>query len=61
MSITIQDLESQLARCDREIAEMYAQPPTQPAWLTTLGILDWEAERRIIMQRIEAFNATSNQ
>jgi hypothetical protein len=39
-----------IARCDREIAAMYAQPPIQPAWLTTLGIEDWEAEKRLILK-----------
>jgi len=36
----------EIERCDREIAEMLAQPPTAPAYLTTLGIEDWRCEKR---------------
>jgi len=38
----------EIARCDREIAEMLAQPPTSPAYLTTLGIEDWRWEKRLL-------------
>lgn len=41
-----------LARCDREIAEILGRPDVvaglAPAWLVTLGIEDWEAEKRFI-------------
>jgi hypothetical protein len=43
-------LAGELARCDREIAAMYTQTPVRPAWLTTLGIEDWEAEKRLILE-----------
>ncbi len=43
----------EIARCDREIAEMEQQLPGQPAYLTTLGIEDWKAEKRIL-QRLAA-------
>lgn len=46
----LSDLEREIARCDREIAEMEQQPPVQPAYLTTLGIQDWKAEKRILQQ-----------
>lgn len=47
--IAAQDqVEAEIARCDREIAEMLVQPEGAPAWLTTLGIEDWKMERRII-------------
>ena len=35
----MKDIESAIARCDREIAEMLNQDPGAPAYLTTLGIL----------------------
>lgn len=41
-----------LARCDREIREIQERPDVLtgnvPAWLVTLGIEDWEAEKRLI-------------
>lgn len=45
-------LAEELARCDREIAEMYAQTGDPPAIVTTLGIEDWQAERRLIEAEI---------
>jgi hypothetical protein len=38
-----------LARCDREIAEIQARDETAPAWLVTLGMMDWEMERRYLL------------
>ena len=39
-------------RCDREIAEILNRPDvvvgSAPAWLVTLGLLDWETEKRLI-------------
>jgi len=43
-------LQEKLERCDREIAAMNAQPPVQPAWLVTLGVEDWEAEKRFLIE-----------
>ena len=39
-----------LARCDREIAEIENRPDfkTAPAWLLTMGIMDWETEKALI-------------
>jgi hypothetical protein len=48
------DMESQLARCDREIEAIRNLPSvkdgTAPAWLVTLGIEDWEEEKRAILK-----------
>ncbi len=48
-------LAEQLARCDREIAEIRERPDVvagiAPAWLVTLGIEDWEAEKRLLTGR----------
>lgn len=41
-------IAKQIARCDQEILEMETQEATKPAYLTTLGIEDWKAERRIL-------------
>lgn len=42
-----------LARCQREIDEIRTRDDVvaglAPAWLVTLGIQDWEAERRILL------------
>jgi hypothetical protein len=46
-------LDHELARCDAEIAAMQNQSGV-PAWLVTLGILDWEAEKRLIRAELEA-------
>src|ERR1017187_1938027 len=44
----------ELARCDREIAEILSRPDVTsgiaPAYLVTLGIEDWLAEKRLIMK-----------
>lgn len=39
-----------LARCDREQAEIQARPDlaTAPAYLVALGMEDWEYEQRLI-------------
>jgi hypothetical protein len=50
-------LEREIARCDAEIAAMYTQEPVKPAYLTTLGIQDWEGEKRIL-QSIAAIRST---
>ncbi len=44
------DFQAELARCDREIAEIYARPDraTAPSWLLALGINDWEYEKQMI-------------
>lgn len=42
--------ETAIARCDKEIAEMKAQPPVRPAYLVALGIFDWELERSLILK-----------
>ena len=43
-----------VARCDREIAEILNRPDVvaglAPAWLVTLGLLDWETEKRLIYE-----------
>lgn len=49
-SLSRQEIERQLERCRREIAEMEAQEPVRPAFLTTLGIEDWRGEMRILQQ-----------
>lgn len=46
-------LADELERCDREIAAIRARPDVvaglAPAWLVTMGIEDWEAEKRLIL------------
>lgn len=41
-----------LERCDAEIAEILDRPDVRsgqaPAWLVTLGVNDWEYEKRLI-------------
>jgi len=43
-----------VARCDLEIAEILNRPDvvdgSAPAWLVTLGLLDWEIEKRLIQK-----------
>lgn len=46
----IDDFDRELARCDQELDEMWRQEPTQPAVITALGILDWEREKKLILQ-----------
>ena len=48
--MTPDDLAREIARCDAEIAAMESQEPTVPAYLTTLGIEDWEGEKRLIVR-----------
>ena len=44
----MKSLREQIARCDREIAEALKQHDA-PAWLVTLGVEDWEAEKRLLL------------
>jgi hypothetical protein len=46
--MTPAELAREIARCDAEIAAMEQQPSTVPAYLTTLGIEDWQREKRLI-------------
>jgi hypothetical protein len=48
--MTPSELAREIERCDREIAAMEQQEPGQPAYLTTLGIEDWEAEKRLLLR-----------
>ena len=45
---------AEVDRCDREIAAIMNRPDVvaglAPAWLVTLGVSDWEAEKRLIQQ-----------
>lgn len=59
------DLIAQIDRCDREIAEIRQRPDVAaglaPAWLVTLGIEDWEAEKRILLAKLVAKAQSSSQ
>jgi hypothetical protein len=46
--MTPDDVAREIARCEQEIAAMERQSTTAPAFLTTLGIEDWRAEKRIL-------------
>lgn len=45
---------AEVDRCDREIAEILNRSDVvaglAPAWLVTLGVSDWEAEKRLIQK-----------
>jgi hypothetical protein len=54
------ELRRQIARCDREIAEIAARDPeAQPAYLTVLGINDWEHEKRLLQSLTPAIEAAA--
>jgi len=53
MSRITEDFDREIARCERELAAMWAQPEGQPAYLTTLGIHDWEREREFLQRARE--------
>ena len=46
-------MSDDLARCDREIREIGERADVvagkAPAWLVTLGVEDWEAEKRLLL------------
>jgi hypothetical protein len=50
------DLIAQIERCDREIDEIQQRPDVvagvAPAWLVTLGVEDWLAEKRILLDQL---------
>lgn len=52
-----------IERCDAEIAEILNRPDVVagkvPAWLVTLGVEDWEAEKRLLMERDKKENKQS--
>lgn len=50
--MTPDEIAREIARCDEEIAAMEAQEPVGPAYLVTLGIEDWQAEKRILQQML---------
>ncbi len=45
-----------LARCDQEIAEILARPQDypHPAYLSVMGLIDWQMERAWILREVEA-------
>lgn len=53
-------MQNELARCDREIAEITARADreTLPAWLVTLGYEDWQMEKRLIV--VQQSNSSQN-
>ncbi len=55
------DWAAELARCDREIDEICNRPDVKgnlaPAWLVTLGVNDWETEKRMIEREYEKSKA----
>ena len=51
-----EELHSEIARCDAEIASMQGQFD-KPAWLVSLGILDWEQEKRLIRAELEGYGS----
>ena len=46
----MQSKAERLARCDAEIREILNRPDylTAPCWLLTMGLSDWETEKRLI-------------
>ena len=48
------ELDAAVDRCDREIAEILNRPDVvaglAPVWLVTLGVTDWESEKRLIQK-----------
>lgn len=53
--MSAEQLQVALARCDAEIAEIRERPDVvaglAPAWLVTLGIEDWECEKRLLHEK----------
>ena len=41
--------EEEIARCEREIAEIGNRPGPDQAYLTVLGAQDWEHEKRLLL------------
>lgn len=54
MAAQTEDVQAEIARCDREISEIEHRPDidTAPAYLITLGQEDWLHEKRLIQSRI---------
>ena len=50
-----------IERCDYEIQEILNRPDvkagTAPAWLVTLGVCDWEREKRLIEKEEKAYQS----
>jgi hypothetical protein len=53
-------LAPELERCNRELQQIAADPKAdaEKAFLTTLGQLDWEHEKRLIQKEAERMKAT---
>ena len=52
--MTPDEIRAEIQRCDDEIEQMEAQEASAPAYLTTLGILDWKGERRMLERELGA-------
>jgi len=56
--MTREEYAAAVARCDQEIDEISTRPDVLagqcPAWLVTLGIEDWEREKRLLAAQYEA-------
>jgi hypothetical protein len=46
------DLHEQIARCEREIAEIRDRKDECAAYLTVLGLNDWEYEKRLLLREL---------
>lgn len=53
---------SELERCDREIARIRQEPIafTSPAYLSTMGVNDWQLERKVIAGERSELNVGGN-
>ncbi len=47
-TLRVYQRHAEIARCDREQAEIKAMGDNHPAWLTTLGLHDWEMEKEFL-------------
>ena len=47
------DYYLELKRCDHEQSQIRILYPNAPLWLDVLGTMDWERERKLIIQEMK--------
>ena len=47
------DIDREIARCEEEMARMVLEGANAPAYLVTMGIEDWNRERKILIEELK--------
>jgi len=59
LSRSLPEIEESMNRCDREIAALHQDTHT-PCWYLAIAEADWQAERSLILEAVEARHAAGD-